>query len=78
MTAVVEGIYKQGKLELLETPKGLREGRVRVVLIEEETPKPEPRYLEYGKYKGEKDITLEDFKDAEWHGEPEFDDLYRK
>ncbi len=75
MTAIVAGIYKQGKLELLETPTGLRDGRVRVVLIEEE-PNPAPRYLQFGKYKGDKDTTLEDFKEAEWHGEEEFDDLY--
>lgn len=76
MTATVQGIYKEGKIELLETPKGLREGRVRVVLIEEEEQKPAPQYLVFGKYKGDKDTTLEDFKDAEWHGEEEFDDLY--
>ena len=76
MTAVVAGIYKQGKLELLEKPVGLREGRVQVVLIEEPEPKPEPQYLVFGKYKGDYDTTLEDFKEAEWHGEEEFDDLY--
>ena len=76
MTAMVSGIYKDGKIELLETPDSLREGRVRVLIIEEENPKPAPRYLVRGKYKGGKDITLEDFKEAEWHGEEEFDDLY--
>jgi hypothetical protein len=78
MTTSVTGIYKDGKVELLETPEGLREGRVRVILIEEAepNPKPEPQYLQFGKYKGERETTLEDFKDAEWHGEPEFDDLY--
>ncbi|HLK57910.1 MAG TPA: hypothetical protein VKU00_15185, partial [Chthonomonadaceae bacterium] len=67
MTTIVMGIYREGRIELLEKPKGLREGRVRVILTEEE-PKPAPRYLEFGKYKGDKDTTLEDFKDAEWHG----------
>ena len=76
MTATVAGIYKEGKIELLETPAGLPEGRVRVILIAEEETKPAPRYLEFGKYKGSKDTTLEDFKDAEWHGEEEFDELY--
>jgi hypothetical protein len=31
--------------------------------------------LQPGKY-GQDYSTLEDFKDAEWHGEEEFDDLY--
>ena len=64
MTAIVAGIYKKGKLELLEEPKGLREGRVRVMLTEEAGGKPEPRYLEFGKYKGSKETTLEDFMEA--------------
>jgi hypothetical protein len=75
VTAIVAGVYKQGKVELLETPMGLREGRVRVVLIEDEERAPARHYLVRGKYKGGLDTTLEDFKDAEWHGEEEFDDL---
>ena len=75
MTALVTGIYRDGKIELLETPIGVREGRVRVLLTEDEHPKPAPRYLVRGKYKGDKDTTLDDFRDAQWHGEPEFDDL---
>ena len=73
MTALVTGIYKEGKIELLETPTGLREGRVRILLIEEPERKAEPRYLQPGKYGGQDHSTLEDFKDAEWHGEEEFD-----
>ncbi len=76
MAALVPGIYKQGKIELLEIPTGVREGRVRVLLLEESEPTPKPRYLVYGKYAGGRDIALEDLKDAEWHGEAEFDDLY--
>jgi hypothetical protein len=76
VTAMVVGVYKQGKVELLETPSGLREGRVRVILIEDEERVLAPRYLVRGKYKGRHDTTLEDFKDAEWHREEEFDDLY--
>ena len=72
---MVTGIYKDGKIELLETPEGVPGGRVRILLIPDEQPKPAPRYLVRGKYKGDKDTTLEDFKDAEWHGEAEFDEF---
>jgi hypothetical protein len=74
MTALVIGIYKGGKIELLETPAGLREGRVRILVIEEPDRKVEPRYLQPGKYGGRDNTTLEDFKEAEWHLEEEFDD----
>lgn len=73
MTAIVEGLYKEGKIELLQAPVGLPEGRIRLILIAQDPPKPPSCYLTYGKYQGEKS-TLEDFKDAEWHGEKEFDD----
>ena len=76
MTATVTGVYKEGKLELLEVPKGLREGRVRVVLTEDEVLEPKPQYLTFGKYRGDIDTPLETFKEAEWHGEEEFDNLY--
>jgi hypothetical protein len=73
MTAIVTGVYRQGKLELLETPQGLREGPVRVVLIEQEGPVPPRRHLTFGKYQGGRLSTLEDFRQAQWHGEVEFD-----
>lgn len=76
MTASVTGIYKEGKIELLEAPPGLREGLVRVLVLEEPERKPEPRYLQRGKYGADpaKMSTLEDFKDAQWSGEQEFED----
>jgi hypothetical protein len=75
VTTLVTGIYRDGKIELLETPMGVREGRARVLLTQDEEPRAAPQYLVRGKYKGSKDPTLDDFRDAEWHGEPEFDDL---
>jgi len=76
MTTIVEGFYKQGKIELLETPRGLPEGRVRVILISEEPAKPSPSYLTFGKYQTGRMSTFEDFKEAEWHGEEEFDERH--
>lgn len=76
MTALLKGIYTAGRIDLLDKPLGIREGRVRVLLIEDLAPKPEPIYLQPGKYGGHDNSTLEDFQIAEWNGEPEFDDLY--
>jgi hypothetical protein len=72
MTIILEGVYQQGKIELLQPPPDLREGRVRVILIADEPAKPPPCFLTYGKYPTGKMSTLEDFRDAEWHGEEEF------
>jgi hypothetical protein len=73
MTTIVEGIYKQGKIELLEAPAGVPEGRVRVILIPQvERPTALPRMIRFGMYPGD-NSTLDDFKDAEWHGEKEWD-----
>jgi hypothetical protein len=75
MTAIVEGVYKQGKIELQAIPAGLQEGPVRVILMAQEPSKPPPKYLTFGMYPGDTS-TLEDFRDAEWHGEEEFDNLH--
>jgi hypothetical protein len=66
MTTSVLGIYSQGKIELLELPIGLREGRVQIVLTEAEELPSTPQYLQYGKYRSIPDTTPEDFKEAEW------------
>jgi hypothetical protein len=73
MSTTVPGIYKKGAIQLLETPTGVREGRVLVTLAEDAQAKHEPRYLTRGKYKTGRMSTEEDFKIAEWHGEEKFD-----
>lgn len=76
MTAIVAGQYKQGRIELLEMPAGLREGPVRVVLIEEPAPRPSSRFLTLGKYKSGVMSSLEDFAGAQWRGEAELDNQH--
>jgi hypothetical protein len=73
MTAIVEGIYEQGKIDLLNPPAGLPEGPVRVIVIAAQPRNVPPCLLTLGKYPAVRMSTLEDFKDAEWHGEEEFD-----
>jgi hypothetical protein len=71
MPTTVPGIYKEGKIELLETPAGVPEGRVLVTVQADDKPKPAPRYLQRGKYTKGRLSTEEDFKIAEWRGENE-------
>jgi hypothetical protein len=72
LTTIVEGVYKDGKIELLQPPQNLPEGRVRVVLIADDRLKPPPHILTYGKFPGDTS-TLDDFNEAQWRGEKEFD-----
>ena len=74
MTVIVEGFYRDGTVEIENPPAGLNNGPVRVEIEEISSPSRPSRLLPYGKYAPGGDSTLEDFKIAEWHGEPEFDD----
>ncbi len=81
MLTTVEGIYRNGQVELLEQPTNEKESRVLVTFIESQADAPlngdKPAgMLRYGMYPGDR-TTEEDFKIAEWHGEPEFDDDYK-
>jgi hypothetical protein len=71
MATTVAGIYKQGRIELLGTPTGIREGPVLVTVQEMTERKLEPQLLPYGKYSEGRESTEEDFEIAEWRGEDE-------
>lgn len=73
MTAVVLGIYAQGKIELLQTPVGIRDGKVRVIVIEEGRVQQPSSQLVYGKYSSGKLSSDVDFAIAEWRGRKEWD-----
>lgn len=70
MTTMVEGLYKQGKIELTEPPAGWPDGPVRVLLIGPGPTMP-PRMLTFGCLASGDTSTLEDFEypDAEWQKE---------
>lgn len=74
MTTIVSGMYKNGKVDLLETPSGLHEGRVRVVLISEDNVPLSTCLLTYGKYSSGQMSKLDDFHDAEWQGDPKHEE----
>lgn len=74
MASIVEGHYSQGKIELLETPVGLPEGPVRLIVIPRDQIKPPPCLLTYGKYQSAAMSTLENFKEAQWNWEKDSED----
>jgi hypothetical protein len=71
MLLTVEGTYKDGKVELAETPAGVKQARVLVTFLAPEIGVPSHRHMIYGQFAGEPMSTEEDFRIAEWHGEAE-------
>jgi hypothetical protein len=76
MTTTVTGVWKHGRLSLVTLPVGLREGRVQVVLIEDDRAIVRPQPITFGMFSGGPDVGPEQFAEAEFHGEAEFDDTY--
>ena len=68
MLLTVEGIYKDGKVELAEMPAGVKQAKVLVTFLQSETNTP-PRLMVYGQFAGERMSSEEDFLIAEWRGE---------
>ncbi|MBI2804451.1 MAG: hypothetical protein HYX68_05630 [Planctomycetes bacterium] len=73
MTAIVPGIYAQGKIELLQTPVGIRDGKVRVIVIEEGEEKKPSSQMQFGKYSAGTLSTEDDFRIADWRGKKEWE-----
>ena len=75
MLTTLEGIYKDGKVELEEAPTGIAEGRVLVTFLPSgngaSTPKPPGQMMTLGMFPQLRELTDEDFKAAEFHGDPD-------
>ena len=74
MMQSVKGIYRDGKVELLEPPAGIAEGGEVIVTFVEAKPKDKPsKMMRLGMFSSEKTgralSTEEDFKMAEFHGD---------
>ena len=74
MLLTVEGTYRNGKIELTEIPKDVEQADVIVTFLKIKTVVPKPRMMTLGMFAGELKTNEEDFRLAEWHGEPEFED----
>jgi hypothetical protein len=68
MLLTVEGTYTDGKVELAETPTGVKRAKVLVTFLPSETGASR-RFMVYGQFAGERMSTEEDFRLAEWRSE---------
>ncbi len=71
MLLTIEGTFKDGKVELSETPHGLREAKVLVTFLESAQAQPHPQMMRFGQFSGpqEKMSTADDFRGVEWRGD---------
>ncbi len=71
MFLTIEGTFKNGKVELSETPHGLRDAKVLVTFLDSAEAKPRPEMMRFGQFSGphEKMSAEEDFRCAEWRGD---------
>ena len=74
MLLTAKGTYRNGKIELAEIPKGVEQADVIVTFLKIKTVAPKPRMMTLGMFAGEWKTNEEDFRLAEWRGEPEFED----
>lgn len=67
MMKAVKGIYKNGQVQLLESPAGIAEGEVIVTFIENKTERETPRRITFGMFSnGSEQFTAADFREAEF------------
>ncbi len=82
MLTTVEGVYKDGKIELTETPADTAESRVLVTFLRNgkshngngalsAPPITKGQMMYKGMFAGPIETTEEDFKIAEFHGDPD-------
>lgn len=76
MLTTIEGVYKDGKIELSEDPKTVEEGRVLVTFLIGGTTNGSAKaetgqMITFGMFPELSALTDEDFKAAEFHGDPD-------
>ena len=71
MFLTVEGTFRNGQVELSETPRAIHEARVLVTFLHDGKAALPRRRMTFGQFAGDHMSTDEDFRLAEWRGEAE-------
>ncbi len=66
MLKTIEGIYKNGTIELAETPPDISESRVIVTFLESKPAPKTGQMMQFGMFSGAIQSTEEDFRLAEF------------
>ena len=71
MLQAIEGVYKDGNVELAERPQGISESRVIVTFLSTHTLSKNTQFMTFGMFSGANQSTEDDFKLAEFSGDVE-------
>ncbi|BAZ79694.1 hypothetical protein PN497_20740 [Sphaerospermopsis kisseleviana CS-549] len=71
MLQAIEGIYKDGKVELKELPSDISESLVIVTFLKSEKNQIKNQIMKFGMFSGNNQSTETDFEIAEFHGDSE-------
>ncbi|WP_414552146.1 hypothetical protein [Anabaena sp. CCY 0017] len=71
MLQSIEGVYKQGKVELTELPSDISESRVIVTFLEPKKSYKKKQPMQFGVFSGNQQSTEADFEIAEFDGDSE-------
>lgn len=69
MLQVIEGIYKNGTIELTEVPTGISESRVIVTFLQLESTPQAMTIMQFGMFAVLNQSTQEDFQAADFRGD---------
>ncbi|MBW4456735.1 MAG: hypothetical protein KME55_30900 [Nostoc indistinguendum CM1-VF10] len=71
MLQSIEGVYKNGNIQLSELPSDVSESHVIVTFLEPKKPQAKSQIMQLGMFSGNKQSTENDFKISEFHGDTE-------
>ena len=83
MLLTVEGAYRDGEIELAEIPENVERADVLVIFLKTKknlgappssVSPSKPQIMTFGQFAGETKTNEDDFRLAEWRGEPAFED----
>jgi hypothetical protein len=69
MLQTIQGIYRNGKIELAEVPQNITESQVFVTFLTSKSVSLDSQLMSFGMFSGSQQSTEFDFKDAEFHGD---------
>jgi len=68
MLQTIQGIYRNGKIELAEVPQDITESQVFVTFFKPESASLSGQFMSFGMFSGSQQSTEADFRDAEFNG----------